>query len=485
MKAFLGIFACLVSLAWSLPTWRAGAYYPQLKAPDKILGEDSTYLYYFKSDTNKDGTLKQAQIWKLDKDSLSLQVLPLSVRLSEKKKFTFSHIFWNKERLYLFLQENRDQQIYLWAQRYDHQAKQIGDFTLLHQLELSTNTKDFSYRWNNFTFAYQDFQKDSTIFYAYTLQENLQAFDHKRLVLKSAVNSYVRSVQSWQIDSTQNFWALSVEFAPFSPLSEPGQNPILHQLVDTVRNYQLDLGNNYMLSARFFPKQEGVDLLGLYSQDRTFSYTGTFFLQCLDGKITQANFTPLPVQLFIEENPFVVVPKGLSRYQAGAVVQKKQGGYYMLAEQKYAERVSRFNAFDQFYYYETYYHAMNALVTEISEQGVLAKAYLLPKKQISTDDETHLGFAFYPSQEENFLYLDHIKNKSISQAKKRPMTSLDQAQLVWVKRSEQGYFYSYPVFALLSAKLYPLVELAHATQKSWILPAVHRGGLHFIRIENP
>lgn len=214
-----------------------------------------------------------------------------------------------------------------------------------------------------------------------------------------------------------------------------------------IKEFELSLTGKWITSATFeVAPNNKLYVGGFYSNDKSFSIAGTFFLSIdlISNQISEKSIKPFGEQFLSEFLPPRKVKKGgeLSSFYFDHFIVKPNGGAIFVAEQ-YFKSISTYNDISSgFMNYSTIYYYNDIIVVSVDEEGQIEWNKKIAKKQYSVNDFGYfLSYALTYFDNNLYVYFnDHPRNISLPNREQnlRYMNYPQRAMVVQAKINASG-----------------------------------------------
>lgn len=215
----------------------------------------------------------------------------------------------------------------------------------------------------------------------------------------------------------------------------------------SIKEFELSLTGKWITSATFeIANKSQLYVGGFYSNDKSFSIAGTFFLSIdlITNQISDKSIKPFSENFLSEFLPPRKVKKGgeLSSFYFDHFIVKPNGGAIFVAEQYYKSISSYSDITSGFMNYSTIYYYNDIIVVSVDEFGQIDWTKKIAKRQYSTNDYGYfLSYALTYKNNTLYLYFnDHPRNINLPNREQnlRYMNYPQRATITQVKINEQG-----------------------------------------------
>lgn len=218
----------------------------------------------------------------------------------------------------------------------------------------------------------------------------------------------------------------------------------------SIKEFELSLTGKFITSATIeIADSNKLYVGGFYSNDKSFSIAGTFFLSIdlKTNEITDKSIKPFSENFLSEFLPPRKVKKGgeLSSFYFDHFIVKPNGGAIFVAEQYY-KSVSTYNdIMSGFVNYSTIYYYNDIIVVSVDDKGQIEWNKKVSKKQYSVNDFGYfLSYALtYKNNTLHLYFNDHPKNNLAANREQnlRYMNYVQRASITEVKINTSGELY--------------------------------------------
>lgn len=215
----------------------------------------------------------------------------------------------------------------------------------------------------------------------------------------------------------------SIYFLGNSSSAKDFQNPQRFYLIrynfqnKTLKEFELALKNKWITSATFeLGQNNDLYVGGFYSNDRSFSVAGTFFLKIdlSNNEIIQKSLKAFSDDFLSKFLPPRKIKKGgeLQSFYFDHFLISKNGEATFVAEQYYKSVSSFTDISSGLINYTTTYFYNDIIVVHANEEGEIEWNVKIPKKQYSTNDNgIYSSYTLgYKNDEISIIFNDHPKN---------------------------------------------------------------------------
>jgi hypothetical protein len=418
-------------------------------------------------------------------------------QIQENRSTQFEELFYLNGTLILFSsfydKENKISTAYV--QTVDASGNLQNDLKIIDRIEINDKSekKDFTFVLSTDSSKILEFKNDynkrgkdfhfSYKVFDYSLNT---LFQNDKIALPFSNPNF--KIHEYLLDKSGNFYALTEVEAEKGNWFKDRPSYLYKILLiepnsSEVKEFDIVLDGK-TISDMSFRVNKNQDLIaaGFFSNKGRYSdeIAGTFYLS-LDGKTKEVKTSGLKVfeKTFLLN--FMSARKAqrgdeLREFKIDQIIERTDGGAYMVAEQRYVQTVTSYNG--RYVSTDYYYNFNDLIVASINSDGRINWVKAVPKTQVTVNDKgPYSSYSMDISGNSiNFIYNDNTRNLAIPNSRDyRTFGGPKKSTCVLVTLNDTGDLTRRPLFAERDKKIFARPKIYLQTSPNELLMYNDRG----------
>ncbi|MBL0047523.1 MAG: hypothetical protein IPP32_05425 [Bacteroidetes bacterium] len=469
--------------------------------PNRFVGKDDRAIYFIKDTYNPfcPSCPKDHYLEKFDAESMSF-IFSKELKMPEiegNRHVQFEELFYLNGQLILFTSfYNKETKLsQAFAQHINASGEIENDRQLIDQIELTDKGErsDFSFVLSSDSSMILEFKNDyskrgKNLNFAFKVIDNsLNAlFGNARVMLPFSNPNF--TIHDYILDKSGNLYMLT-ELEGEKGNWFKDRPSYLYKILlieahsDVVKEFDVQLEGK-TISDMSFRVNQNQDLIaaGFFSNRGRYSdeIAGTFYLS-LDGKTKEVKNSGLKefdksfLLNFMSDRK---AKRGdeLREFKIDQIIERKDGGAYMVAEQRYIQTITSYNG--RYVTTDYYYNFNDLIVASINVDGRINWVKTVPKTQVTVNDKgPYSSYSMGISENTiNFIFNDNTRNLKIPNPRDyRTFSGPKKSTCVLVTLDENGDMKKRPLFAERDKKIFARPKIYLQTSPKELLMYTDRG----------
>ena len=473
--------------------------------PDRFLGKDNRAIYFIQDTYNPFCPFCPSDhyLQKFDAETMSLiyskELKMPAVAGKDNRHVRFEELFLLNGKLILFTsffdKEERTNTAYVQTVGADGEV--INDAKIMDKVQVMDKAErsEFSFALSSDSTKILEFKNDYTSHrkgakqhFAYKVIDNSlnELWGNDKIELD--YNNADFNVKDYVLDKSGNFYMLA-EIENEKNTWFKDRPSYLYKILliapqsSEVKEYDVELENKTISDMSFrVNKNQDVIAAGFYSNRGKYAdeIAGTFYVS-IDGKTKDEkakglkDFDTRFLLNFMSERS---AKRGseLRQFNIDQIIERADGGAYMVAEQRYVQTITTFNG--RYSTTDYYYNFNDLIVAGINADGKINWVTMVPKTQVTANDKgPYSGYAMAVTGNTiNFIFNDNTRNLAIANPREyKTFSGPKKSTCVLVTIGNNGELTKRPLFSEKEKKIFTRAKIYLQTSANELMMYAERG----------
>ena len=469
--------------------------------PNRFVGKDERSIYFIKDTYNPfcPFCTTDHYLEKFDAESMSLIFSKeLKMPMVQKNKHTqFEELFFLNGKLILFssFYDKETRMSLAYAQSVTPDGELADDLKIIDQVQLEEkgDKSDFAFVLSSDSSKILEFKNDfkkrgKAFNFAYKVIDNsLNAiFGNDKISLPFTNPNF--TVHDYMLDKNGNFYMLT-ELEGEKGNWFKDRPSYLYKILliepnsKEVKEYDVELEGKTISDMSFrVNKNQDLIVAGFFSNRGRYSdeIAGTFYAT-LDGKtkaVKTKGLKEFDKSFLLNFMSARKAKRGdeLREFKIDKIIERNDGGAYMVAEQRYVQTVTSYNG--RYMTTDYYYNFNDLIVASINSDGKINWVKTVPKTQVTVNDKgPYSSYSMGISGNTiNFIFNDNTRNLKIANPRDyKTFGGPKKSTCVLVTVDDKGEMKKRPLFSEKEKKIFARPKIYLQTTPKELLMYSDRG----------